>query len=94
MVITFPDSVGNRSRNVSNQLGIPFHFHLLRHTYTTYLVNAHVDVKVAQELLRHANFNTTMTVYAHVENEKKKSIVNTVFGENLAKMHKNKNTLS
>lgn len=89
-----PDSVGNRLRNVSNQLGIPFHFHLLRHTYTTYLVNAHVDVKVAQELLRHANFNTTMTVYAHVENEKKKSIVNTVFGENLAKMHKNKNTLS
>lgn len=57
-------------------------------------MNAHVDVKVAQELLRHANFNTTMTVYAHVENEKKKNIVNTVFGENLAKMHKNKNTLS
>lgn len=89
-----PDSVGNRLRNVTNQLGIPFHFHLLRHTYTTYLVNTHVDVKVVQELLRHANFNTTMTVYAHVEDEKKKSIVNTVFVENLAKMHKNKNTLS
>lgn len=90
-----PDCTGNRIRSISNKLGIPFHFHLLRHTYTTYLVNAHVDVKVAQELLRHANFNTTMSVYAHVDDKKKQNIVNEVFcGENVAKVHKNKNTLS
>lgn len=90
-----PDCTGNRIRSISNKLGIPFHFHLLRHTYTTYLVNARVDVKVAQELLRHANFNTTMSVYAHVDDKKKQNIVNEVFcGENVAKMHKNKNTLS
>ena len=88
-----PDCTGNRIRSISNKLGIPFLFHLLRHTYTTYLVNAHVDVKVAQELLRHANFNTTMSVYAHVDDKKKQNIVNEVFcGENVAKTHKNKNT--
>lgn len=75
-------------------LGIQFHFHLLRHTYTTYLVNARVNVKVAQELLRHANYNTTMSVYAHVDDKKKQSIVNKVFcGENVGETAKNK-TLS
>lgn len=59
------------------------------HTYTTYLVNAHVDVKVAQELLRHANFNTTMSVYAHVDDKKKQNIVNEVFcGENVGETAK------
>lgn len=57
-------------------------------------MNAHVDVKVAQELLRHANFNTTMSVYAHVDDKKKQSIVNEVFcGENVGETAKNK-TLS
>ncbi len=88
-----PDSVGNRIRKVAKSLGIPFHFHLLRHTYTTYLVKAKVDIKIAQELLRHANYNTTMTIYAHIEEDEKKDVVNMVFGENLAKMQKNK-TLS
>ncbi len=89
-----PDCAGNKLRTISNKLGIPFHFHLLRHTYTTSLVNAHVDVKVAQELLRHANFNTTMSIYAHVDYKKKQSVVNQVFcGENVVKTSKNK-TLS
>lgn len=89
-----PDCTGNKLRTISNKLGIPFHFHLLRHTYTTSLVNAHVDVKVAQELLRHANFNTTMSIYAHMDDQKKQSIVNQVFcGENVVKTSKNK-TLS
>lgn len=89
-----PDCTGNKLRTISNKLGIPFHFHLLRHTYTTSLVNAHVDVKVAQELLRHANFNTTMSIYAHVDYKKKQSVVNQVFcGENVVKTSKNK-TLS
>lgn len=89
-----PDCTGNRLRTISKKLGIQFHFHLLRHTYTTYLVNARVDVKVAQELLRHANYNTTMSIYAHIDEKKKQNIVNEVFcGENVANLHKNK-TLS
>ena len=74
-----PDCSGNRLRRISNKLGIPFHFHLLRDTYTTNLVDANVDVKVTQELLRHANFNTTMSIYAHVNDKKKLDIVDRVF---------------
>lgn len=36
-----------------------------------YLINEKVDVKIAQELLRHANYNTTMSVYAHIDEKKK-----------------------
>lgn len=75
-----PDCSGNTIRNVSKKLGIPFHFHLLRHTYATQLVDANVEMKVAQELLRHANFNTTMSVYAHVNDKKKLAVVDKVFG--------------
>ena len=49
----------------------------------------------SQPLEYSVNFNTTMSVYAHVDDKKKQNIVNEVFcGENVAKTHKNKNTLS
>lgn len=54
-------------------------FHMFRHTYTTKLFNSGVDVKTAQTLLRHKTFNTTMTIYTHLEENKLKSIVNSVF---------------
>jgi len=39
-------------------------WHTFRHTYTTLLKNNGEDVKVVQELLRHANIRVTMDVYA------------------------------
>lgn len=38
-------------------------WHTFRHTYSTLLKGNGEDVKVVQELLRHANFQTTMNVY-------------------------------
>ena len=38
--------------------------HTFRHTYTTLLKNNGEDIKVVQELLRHANARVTMDVYA------------------------------
>ncbi len=38
-------------------------FHTFRHTYSTLLAANHEDVKVVQELMRHANVSTTMNVY-------------------------------
>lgn len=73
------DSVGNLLRGIAKKLNIEFHFHLLRHTYTTNLINGEVDVRVAQDLLRHSNFNTTMSIYAHVENQKKKNQMEKAF---------------
>ena len=63
-------------------MSIHFHFHMLRHTYSTNLVLNHVDLKVAQELMRHSDINTTISIYTHIENQKKIDAVNRVFSEN------------
>ncbi len=41
-------------------------FHTLRHCYTTLLRQSGNDVKVVQDLLRHAWYKLTMDVYDHV----------------------------
>jgi integrase len=38
-------------------------FHTFRHTYSTLLKGNGEDVKVVQELMRHANISTTMNIY-------------------------------
>ena len=49
-----------------------FTFHKLRHSYTTNLINSGVDPKTVQELLGHSDVSTTMNIYAHSEDEKKR----------------------
>lgn len=49
-----------------------FHFHLLRHTYTTNLLAQGAHPKEVQELLGHADVSTTMNVYAHASREAKR----------------------
>jgi integrase len=39
-------------------------FHSFRHTYTTLLTQNNEEVKVVQELLRHANSRITLDLYA------------------------------
>ena len=56
---------------ISNELNIHFHYHMLRHTLATKLINNGADLKSTQEIMRHANISTTMNIYTHV-NEKKK----------------------
>lgn len=48
-----------------------FSCHTLRHTYTTRLVEAGVNLKVVQSVLGHADFSTTMDIYTTVTNELK-----------------------
>lgn len=49
-----------------------FHFHTLRHTYTTNLLENGAQPKDVQELLGHSDVSTTMNVYAHATREAKK----------------------
>ena len=50
-----------------------FHFHCLRHSYTTNLITNGASPKDVQELLGHSDVSTTMNVYAHSNREAKRS---------------------
>ncbi len=50
-----------------------FHFHMLRHTYTSNLLSNGAAPKDVQELLGHADVSTTMNVYSHATREAKRT---------------------
>lgn len=50
-----------------------FHFHTLRHTFTSNLLSYGAAPKEVQELLGHADVSTTMNIYAHASREAKRS---------------------
>ena len=50
-----------------------FHFHTLRHTFTSNLLSNGTQPKDVQELLGHADVSTTMNIYAHATKEAKRS---------------------
>lgn len=47
-------------------------WHTFRHTYSTMLRSMGVDVKVQQELLRHADIQTTLNTYTQAVSEAKR----------------------
>jgi integrase len=59
-------------------------WHTFRHTYSTLLQANENDVKVVQELMRHANVTTTMNVYTQAITSKKRQaqsrVVDLLFG--------------
>ena len=70
-----PSTVGIACRTAAKKVpGLEgFHFHLLRHTFTTNLLSNGAAPKDVQELLGHSNVNTTLNIYAHSTREAKRS---------------------
>lgn len=50
-----------------------FSCHTLRHTFTTRMCEAGVNVKVIQDALGHSDISTTLNIYADVTKELRKS---------------------
>ena len=50
-----------------------FHFHALRHTYTSNLLKCGALPKDVQEQLGHSDVRTTMNIYAHADRESKRA---------------------
>jgi integrase len=61
-----PKVLTNYFARVAKRLGLPVHFHSLRHTHATQLLLAGVHPKVAQERLGHATVAMTLDIYSHV----------------------------
>ena len=77
-----PAVMENDISKVAKSKGIRFFFHMLRHTYATNIVTSGVDLKTAQELMRHANINTTISTYTHINEKHKLDSLNNVFKKN------------
>lgn len=70
-----PDAVSIMCRAAKKKVdGLDdFHFHQLRHTYTSNLLSKGAAPKDVQELLGHSDVSTTMNIYAHATKETKKT---------------------
>lgn len=70
-----PCSVSMMCRTIAKKItGLEdFHFHMLRHTYTSNLLSVGAAPKDVQELLGHSNLNTTMNIYAHATRNAKRT---------------------
>lgn len=53
---------------VKHYLGIEYHFHLLRHSGATTMLENGVDISMIQKILGHKKIETTM-IYTHVSNK-------------------------
>jgi len=76
-----PASLNARVRIICDKLGLyHFHFHCLRHTFVTSLIENDINPSVAKELVRHGNIKTTLDIYTHVRTENKQEALDKVFG--------------
>jgi len=55
-------------------------WHTFRHSYSTMLRSAGTDIKVQQELLRHATIQSTMNIYTQAVSEQKRIANSVVVG--------------
>lgn len=66
----FPFTSMNSSiKIIKNELKIPFHFHALRHTHATMLIQAGANIKDVQARLGHSKASITLDIYGHQTEE-------------------------
>lgn len=71
-----PRTIQRHFTDVVNRLGIMgVHFHTLRHSYATRLLEMGVDIKTVSQLLGHSSAKTTLDCYAHSLLDQQRSAV-------------------
>jgi integrase len=76
--------VSTAIKNLRPKLGVPdFHFHLLRHTFSTMAAGS-TDMATARVLLGHSDYRTTLR-YTHPDLEKRRAVV-TILDTHISKL--------
>lgn len=71
-----PRTIQRRFSRLAKRLGLSgAHFHTLRHTFATRLLELGVDVKTVSALLGHSSARTTLDFYAHSLSEQQRAAV-------------------
>ncbi|MDF2544344.1 MAG: phage integrase family protein [Herbinix sp.] len=63
------------AKMIKKKTGLPFYFHMLRHTHATLLIENGANMKDVQERLGHTDIRITMNTYAHVTPKMRKQTV-------------------
>lgn len=63
------EAVKGLFRHYSKKSGVPIHAHLLRHSHATELIKAGWDASYVQKRLGHAQVQTTINTYVHLDDE-------------------------
>ena len=58
-------AIQDNDRRMAKILKISFHFHMLRHTHATKLIEGGASIKAIQNRLGHSNLTTTANTYLH-----------------------------
>jgi len=59
---------------IRKKTGVDFHFHLLRHSFTTRLIEKGIDFVTVGELLGHSKISTSL-IYSHTDKKRKRKAV-------------------
>lgn len=60
---------------IKKETGLPFYFHMIRHTHATMLIENGANMKDVQERLGHTDIKITMNTYSHVTPKMRKQTV-------------------
>ncbi|MBR0183575.1 MAG: site-specific integrase [Clostridia bacterium] len=72
-VLITPYKLQNSIRKIK-RIEKDFHFHRLRHSFTSHAVNSGIDILYISRALGHSNTNTTANIYTHIKAEKIKEV--------------------
>lgn len=78
-----PPNFQYRIKELSKQLDIKFHYHMLRHTYATELMMAGINPIIVRDLLRHSTVNTTWNVYTHPSREDQRKVLDDLYDDDI-----------
>lgn len=71
-----PRTLQYRFQAILKNCGLePFHFHMLRHHFASTCLMQGFDFKSLSELLGHSNIQTTLNIYVHSDDARKKALM-------------------